>query len=238
MSVEDWMVDGGCGGRLKMLEDSSTKLGFEKQEIGAKNIRRTKHEVQNRCDDKTVDITDYEDSDQEDDELPDLPTFSVTNVFASFCEQIDENIDISVAKEIEEVQVEDAQGCWGSDVGRERERGGERGGKIEKMEFEGSFFKTMNIAVAPLEELKPCKNKSSICLQIALYSLLLEDVECYALDPWILALEQREQRSKESTCHDIYSLPLQRYQPYHETPRSCLFDLTKGGEGKQRARSS
>nr|GEY80614.1 hypothetical protein [Tanacetum cinerariifolium] len=86
-----------------------SKIQVPTQEIGAKNIRRTKHEVQNRCDDKTVDITDYEDSDQEDDELPDLPTFSVTNVFASFCEQIDENIDISVAKEIEEVQVEDVE---------------------------------------------------------------------------------------------------------------------------------
>nr|GFA85903.1 hypothetical protein [Tanacetum cinerariifolium] len=28
-----------------------------------------------------------------------------------------------------------AHGCWGSDVGRER--GGERGGKMEKMEFGG-----------------------------------------------------------------------------------------------------
>nr|GFC15075.1 hypothetical protein [Tanacetum cinerariifolium] len=28
-----------------------------------------------------------------------------------------------------------AQGCWGSDVGRER--GGERGRKMEKMEFGG-----------------------------------------------------------------------------------------------------
>ncbi|GJZ32491.1 hypothetical protein Tco_0577927 [Tanacetum coccineum] len=42
------------------------------------------HEVPNRCDD----ITDYEDSDQEDGELPDLPTFSPTNEFASVCEQL------------------------------------------------------------------------------------------------------------------------------------------------------
>ncbi|GKE28031.1 hypothetical protein Tco_1443415 [Tanacetum coccineum] len=77
--------------------------------MGAKNIRRTEHEVQNRCDDKTVDITDYEDIDQEDGELPNLPTFFVTNVFASVCEQMDENIDISVAGEMEEVQAEDFQ---------------------------------------------------------------------------------------------------------------------------------
>ncbi|GJR90358.1 hypothetical protein Tco_0214369 [Tanacetum coccineum] len=49
--------------------------------IGAENIRRTKHEVPNRCDDKTVGNTDYEDG-----ELPDFPTFSVTNIFASVCE--------------------------------------------------------------------------------------------------------------------------------------------------------
>nr|GEV69065.1 hypothetical protein [Tanacetum cinerariifolium] len=40
-----------------------------------------KYEVLNRCDD----ITDYEDSDQEDGELPDL--FSATNAFGSVCEQ-------------------------------------------------------------------------------------------------------------------------------------------------------
>ncbi|GJZ75752.1 hypothetical protein Tco_0640217 [Tanacetum coccineum] len=57
--------------------------------IGAENIRKMEHEVLNRCDD----ITDYEDSDQEDGELPDLPTFSATNEFASVCEQVEENID-------------------------------------------------------------------------------------------------------------------------------------------------
>nr|GEW13495.1 hypothetical protein [Tanacetum cinerariifolium] len=36
---------------------------------------------------------------------------------------------------------------------------------------------------------------------------------------------------------DIYFLPLQRYQPSNERPISRLFDLTKGGEEKQRARS-
>ncbi|GJU84741.1 hypothetical protein Tco_1292287 [Tanacetum coccineum] len=75
--------------------------------IGAESIRRTEHEVPNRCDDKTANITDYEDSDQEDGELPDLPTFSSTNVFASACEQVD--IDISIAKEKEEVPIEDVE---------------------------------------------------------------------------------------------------------------------------------
>ncbi|GKD74527.1 hypothetical protein Tco_1332809 [Tanacetum coccineum] len=62
--------------------------------IGAENIRKMEHEVPNRCDD----ITDYEDSDQEDGELPDLPTFSATNVFASVYEQVEENIDVSITK--------------------------------------------------------------------------------------------------------------------------------------------
>ncbi|GKC45421.1 hypothetical protein Tco_1063143 [Tanacetum coccineum] len=51
--------------------------------------------------------------------------------------------------------------------------------------------------------------------------------------PW----NKAEQRSRGSTCKDIYSLPLQRYQPSNGRPKSCLFDLTKGGEGKQRARA-
>ncbi|GJU01058.1 retrovirus-related pol polyprotein from transposon TNT 1-94 [Tanacetum coccineum] len=57
--------------------------------IGAKNMRKIEYEVLNRCDDETVDITDYEDSDQEDGELPDLPTFSATNEFASVYYNID-----------------------------------------------------------------------------------------------------------------------------------------------------
>ncbi|GJX36796.1 hypothetical protein Tco_0248353 [Tanacetum coccineum] len=67
------------------------------------------HEVLNKCDDETVDITDYKDSDQEDGELPDLPTFSDTNVFASICELVKEDINISIKKEKREVQVEDVQ---------------------------------------------------------------------------------------------------------------------------------
>nr|GEX68068.1 UBN2 domain-containing protein [Tanacetum cinerariifolium] len=50
--------------------------------------------------------------------------------------------------------------------------------------------------------------------------------------PW----NKEEQRSRRSTCHDIYSLSLIRYQPSNESLRSCLSDLTKGEEGKQRAR--
>ncbi|GKB10244.1 hypothetical protein Tco_0844167 [Tanacetum coccineum] len=54
--------------------------------IWAENLRKTEHEVPHRCDDKTVDITDDEDSDHEDGELPDLHIFSATNEFASVCE--------------------------------------------------------------------------------------------------------------------------------------------------------
>nr|GEV45105.1 hypothetical protein [Tanacetum cinerariifolium] len=77
--------------------------------IGADNIRNMKHEVPNRCDDEIVDITDYEDSDQEDGELPDLSTFLATNVFASIYEHVNEDIDISITKIKEEVHVEDVQ---------------------------------------------------------------------------------------------------------------------------------
>ncbi|GJX22658.1 hypothetical protein Tco_0227103 [Tanacetum coccineum] len=40
--------------------------------IGNKNLKKAEHEVPHMYDDKTVDITDYEDSDQEDGKLPDL----------------------------------------------------------------------------------------------------------------------------------------------------------------------
>nr|GEV44182.1 hypothetical protein [Tanacetum cinerariifolium] len=61
--------------------------------LWAKNIRKMDHEVPNRCDD----ITDYEDSDQEDGELPDLPIFYATNEFANVCEQVEENLDVNTA---------------------------------------------------------------------------------------------------------------------------------------------
>ncbi|GJU56678.1 hypothetical protein Tco_1234444 [Tanacetum coccineum] len=61
------------------------------------------HEVLSRCDD----ITNNEDSDQEDGELPDLLTFFATNEFASVCEQIEENTNVNTARELEEVQAED-----------------------------------------------------------------------------------------------------------------------------------
>nr|GEV71503.1 hypothetical protein [Tanacetum cinerariifolium] len=67
------------------------------------------YKVPNRCDDEIVNIIDYEDSDQKDGKLPDLPTFSTTNVFASICGQVKDNIDISITKEKEEVRVEDVQ---------------------------------------------------------------------------------------------------------------------------------
>ncbi|GJR54443.1 hypothetical protein Tco_1404964 [Tanacetum coccineum] len=77
--------------------------------IGAENIRKIGHEVPIRCDDKAVGNTDHENGDQKDGELPDFLTSSVTNVFASVCEQVDENIDISIAKEKEEVPMEDVE---------------------------------------------------------------------------------------------------------------------------------
>nr|GEW59423.1 hypothetical protein [Tanacetum cinerariifolium] len=63
--------------------------------VGAENLKKTEHEVQHRCDDK-LDINDYDDSDHEDGELHDLSVFSATNEFASACEQVEENIKISV----------------------------------------------------------------------------------------------------------------------------------------------
>ncbi|GJS06723.1 hypothetical protein Tco_0363519 [Tanacetum coccineum] len=64
-------------------EDSSLdKILDDLLIIGAENIRKMEHEVLNRCDD----INDYEDNEQEDGELPDLPNFSATNEFASVCE--------------------------------------------------------------------------------------------------------------------------------------------------------
>nr|GEV11963.1 hypothetical protein [Tanacetum cinerariifolium] len=64
-----------------------------------------KHEVPNRCDD----ITGYKDSNQENGKLPDLPTFSTTNEFASVYEQVEENIDVNTARELEEVYVADVK---------------------------------------------------------------------------------------------------------------------------------
>nr|GEY58771.1 hypothetical protein [Tanacetum cinerariifolium] len=77
----------------------------EDEEIGVEIIRKMEHEVPNRCDDNT----DYKDSDQEDRELPDLPTFSATNEFASVCEQVEEKIDVNISRKLEEVQVEDIE---------------------------------------------------------------------------------------------------------------------------------
>ncbi|GJT73650.1 hypothetical protein Tco_1032936, partial [Tanacetum coccineum] len=71
--------------------------------IGAKNIRKMELEVPNRCDD----INDYEDCDQENGELLDLPTFSATNEIASDSEQVEDNIDI--AEEKEEVPMKDVK---------------------------------------------------------------------------------------------------------------------------------
>ncbi|GKA72937.1 hypothetical protein Tco_0779153 [Tanacetum coccineum] len=76
-----------------------------KQENQGGKHRKMESEVPNRCDY----ITSYEDSDQEDGELLDLPTFSATNEFASVCEQGEYNIDVNTTQELEKVQVEDVE---------------------------------------------------------------------------------------------------------------------------------
>ncbi|GKC13893.1 hypothetical protein Tco_1010675 [Tanacetum coccineum] len=90
--------------------DNITLEEYARYEVAmsrVKSLRKTEHEVPHRCDDKTMDIIDYEDSDHKDGELSDLPIFSATNKFASVCEQVDENIDISIAEEKEEVPMKD-----------------------------------------------------------------------------------------------------------------------------------
>ncbi|GJY66160.1 reverse transcriptase domain-containing protein [Tanacetum coccineum] len=54
-------------------------------------------------------ITDYVDCEQEDGEPPNLPTFSATNELASICEQVEENLDVNIARELKEVQVGDIE---------------------------------------------------------------------------------------------------------------------------------
>ncbi|GKD53287.1 hypothetical protein Tco_1286674 [Tanacetum coccineum] len=93
--------------KSEIQEDSSLdEILDDLLRIGAEHIRKMEHEVPNRCDD----ITDYKDSNQEDGELPDLPTFSATNEFASVCKQVEENIDVNTAGEIEEPVQIDAHG--------------------------------------------------------------------------------------------------------------------------------
>ncbi|GJV65398.1 hypothetical protein Tco_1476226 [Tanacetum coccineum] len=80
---------------LDEVESSFDEILDDLFRIGAKNIRKMEHEVPNRCDH----INDYEDCDQENGDLLDLPTFSATNEIASDCEQVEENIDIAEEKE-------------------------------------------------------------------------------------------------------------------------------------------
>ncbi|GKB94815.1 hypothetical protein Tco_0980952, partial [Tanacetum coccineum] len=87
------------------LAMSTMKNKIQVPTEGAENIRQMEHEVPNRCDN----ITDYEDSDQEDGGLPDLPNFSATNEFASVYEQGKDNIDVNTTQELEEVQVDDIE---------------------------------------------------------------------------------------------------------------------------------
>ncbi|GKC98185.1 hypothetical protein Tco_1168460, partial [Tanacetum coccineum] len=64
------------------------------------------------CDDEIVDIINYEDSDHEDNELPDLPTFFATDKIASVYKQVEENISIAEEKEeapMEYVEIDEDQ---------------------------------------------------------------------------------------------------------------------------------
>nr|GEZ56275.1 hypothetical protein [Tanacetum cinerariifolium] len=61
--------------------------------IGVENLRRRNQEVLNVCDDKKS-----RDTDQEDGDLFNFPIFTVTNVFASVSEQVEENINSTLKK--------------------------------------------------------------------------------------------------------------------------------------------
>nr|GFB00183.1 hypothetical protein [Tanacetum cinerariifolium] len=74
-------------------KDSLDEILDDLFKIGAENIRKMEHEVPNRCND----INNYEDCDQEDGKLPDLPTFSATDEFASVCKPSEDNIDVNTA---------------------------------------------------------------------------------------------------------------------------------------------
>ncbi|GJQ90011.1 hypothetical protein Tco_0001150 [Tanacetum coccineum] len=81
--------------KSEIQEDSSLdEILDDLFKIGAENLKKMEHEIPNGCDD----ITDHVDSDQEDGELPDLPTFPATNEFASDSEHVEENIDIAEEK--------------------------------------------------------------------------------------------------------------------------------------------
>ncbi|GJW74256.1 hypothetical protein Tco_0133626 [Tanacetum coccineum] len=57
----------------KILVTMTSVARILRDKIGAENLRKTKHEVPHRCDDKTVDITDYKDSDHKDEEKEEVP---------------------------------------------------------------------------------------------------------------------------------------------------------------------
>ncbi|GKD44978.1 hypothetical protein Tco_1269623 [Tanacetum coccineum] len=73
--------------------------------IRGENLRSMEQiKVLNRCDEEIVGKTD-----QEDGELLDFDTISVTNVLSIVYEHVDVNVNISIAKEKEEVTIEDAE---------------------------------------------------------------------------------------------------------------------------------
>ncbi|GJR18640.1 reverse transcriptase domain-containing protein [Tanacetum coccineum] len=89
------------------------------------------HESPNRYDDETMDITDFEDSDHEDSDRPDLPTLFATNKFASVYKQVEENI--SIAEEKVEAPMKDVEMDEDQDIDHS-------GSHCKGMKFEVSCF--------------------------------------------------------------------------------------------------
>nr|GEX03185.1 hypothetical protein [Tanacetum cinerariifolium] len=110
MTLEEYARYELATSTMKNENDSSLDVIMEDLfRIGVENLKKTKHEVPHRCDDKTVDVTDYEVSDHDDGEFPDLPIFFATNEFATVCEKVVENVDISIVEEKEEVPMKDVE---------------------------------------------------------------------------------------------------------------------------------
>ncbi|GJY95132.1 hypothetical protein Tco_0511493 [Tanacetum coccineum] len=74
--------------------ESMTLEEYARYELAMSTIKY-KIQVPTQVPNRRDDVNDFEDYDQEDGKLPDLPTFSDTDEFASNSEQVKENIDIA-----------------------------------------------------------------------------------------------------------------------------------------------
>ncbi|GKB88552.1 anaphase-promoting complex subunit 2 [Tanacetum coccineum] len=83
---------------VKVDQEISTNghKDFERSYTSRKSVASMRNRFW--CDDKTVDITDYKDSDHEDGELPGLLIFSATNEFGSVCEQVVEILTLALQR--------------------------------------------------------------------------------------------------------------------------------------------